>query len=239
MNISFDLDGTLIPYDEEFETEKRGFIGRFLGIEKIRKGSKDLILTLQNLGHSINIYTTSFRSKHQIRKTFKYYGIKVDKIINQKDNISVLRNENCSASKYPPAFNFDLHIDDLPGVGLESKNLHFEAIIIKPSEANWGKLVIQKVIELENLYFESTHFKRMKMMEQFFKEKSQTNHLYTPQYETSKSINLIFENTNNFTPEIINSIENQLSKVKSKKNFGGSQWYDYELHVLSFVKHKS
>jgi hypothetical protein len=34
-------------------------------------------------------------------------------------------------------------------------------------------------------------------------------------------------------------IENQLSKVKSKKHFGGSQWYDYELHVLSFVKHKS
>lgn len=64
MNISFDLDGTLIPYDEEFEIEKRGFVGRFLGIDKIRKGSRDLILILQNKGHSINIYTTSFISKH-------------------------------------------------------------------------------------------------------------------------------------------------------------------------------
>ncbi|AUC15549.1 hypothetical protein BTO06_10520 [Tenacibaculum sp. SZ-18] len=190
---------------------------------KIRKGSRDLILLLQNKGHSINIYTASFRNKHQIRKTFEYYGIKVDKIINQKDNSSVLRNENYSASKYLPAFNFDLHIDDLTGVDLESKNLNFTAIIIKSFEANWGKLEIQKVIELEKLYFEFTHFKRMKMMEQFFKEKSQANTFYTPQYETSKSINLIFENTNNFTPEIINNIENQLSKVKSKKHFGDSQ----------------
>lgn len=63
LNISFDLDATLIPYNNEFETENRNSIAKLFGIEKIRKGTPLLIKELQNEGHTINIYTTSYRKK--------------------------------------------------------------------------------------------------------------------------------------------------------------------------------
>lgn len=73
MDVSFDLDSTLIPNGKEFETEKRGRIAKLLGVEEIRKGTPELITELQNLGNRVHIYTTSFRSKVRIRRTLRYY----------------------------------------------------------------------------------------------------------------------------------------------------------------------
>ena len=146
MNISFDLDGTLIPYSKEFETEKLNKVAEFLGVEKIRKETKKLIADLQNQGHKIHIYTTSFRSKRKIRRTLKYYGIKVDRIINQSENQEVLKSLNISSSKYPTAFGFDLHIDDSKGVGIEGERYNFPVIVIEPTELNWCEK-IKSVIE--------------------------------------------------------------------------------------------
>lgn len=137
MNISFDLDSTLIPSGNEFETEKRNRIAKFFGIEKIRKGTPKLIFELQKKGHKIHIYTTSLRSKRQIRLTFKYYGIKIGRIVNQFENQKVLNKLNIYSSKYPPAFGFDIHIDDLKGVGIESEKLNFRVIIVEPNDHNW------------------------------------------------------------------------------------------------------
>lgn len=137
MNISFDLDSTLIPYENEFATEKRSFFAKIFGIENIRKGTPELISELQNQGHAIHIYTTSFRSRRKIRRTFRYYGIKVGKIINQKENQPILKSKQIYASKYPPAFGFDIHVDDLKGVGIEAEKLNFKAIIIEPNDENW------------------------------------------------------------------------------------------------------
>jgi len=137
MNISFDLDSTLIPNGAEFETENRSGIAKLFGIEEIRKGTRELISDLQNQGHKIHIYTTSFRAKGKIRLTLKYYGIKVNRIVNQTQNRRALKSRNISSSKYPPAFDFDLHIDDLKGVGIESERFNFKAIIIKPTDKNW------------------------------------------------------------------------------------------------------
>lgn len=141
MNISFDLDSTLIPNGKEFETENRSRIAKLFGIEEIRKGTPELILDLQNDGHNIHIYTTSFRSKRTVRKTLRYYGIQVGRIVNEKENRKVLKSLNISASKFPPAFDFDLHIDDLKGVGIESKRFNFNAIIIEPTDKNWRKTI--------------------------------------------------------------------------------------------------
>ena len=137
MNISFDLDSTLIPNGKEFETEKLNGIAKLFGIEKIRKGTGELIFDLQNQGHRIHIYTTSFRTEIKIRLTLKYYGIKINRIVNQKQNQRVLKSRNINSSKYPPAFDFDVHIDDLKGVGIESERFNFKAIIIKPTDKNW------------------------------------------------------------------------------------------------------
>jgi len=137
MNISFDLDSTLIPNGKEFETENRSGIAKLFGIEKIRKGTRQLISDLQIKGHKIHIYTTSYRTKIKIRLTLRYYGIKVNRIINEKENRKVLKSRNINSSKFPPAFDFDLHIDDLKGVGIESERFNFKTIIIKPTDKNW------------------------------------------------------------------------------------------------------
>ena len=137
MNISFDLDSTIIPNGKEFETENRSGIAKFFGIEKIRKGTPLLVSNLKNKGHKIHIYTTSFRSKMKIRLTLKYYGIQVSRIVNEKENRRVLKSQNINSSKYPPVFNFDLHIDDLKGVGIESERFNFKAIIVDPTDENW------------------------------------------------------------------------------------------------------
>ena len=137
MNISFDLDSTLIPNGKEFETEKRSAIAKLFGIEEMRKGTRELISDLQNRGHKIHIYTTSYRTKGKIRWTFRYYGIRVNRIVNEKENRRVLKSRNIYASKFPPAFDFDLHIDDLKGVGIESERFNFKAIIVEPTDKNW------------------------------------------------------------------------------------------------------
>ena len=141
MNISFDLDSTLIPNGKEFETEKRSRFAKLFGIEEIRKGTYDLISDLQNQGHNIHIYTTSFRTKKTIRRTLKYYGIKVNRVINQTENRRVLKSQNINSSKYPPAFDFDLHIDDLKGVEIESMRYNFKVIIVLPNDKNWTETV--------------------------------------------------------------------------------------------------
>lgn len=137
MNISFDLDSTLIPNGKEFETEKRSGIAKLFGIEEMRKGTPELISDLQNQGHQIHIYTTSFRTKEKIRRTLKYYGIKVNRIVTEKENRRVLKSRNINSSKFPTAFDFDLHIDDLKGVGIESKRFNFKAIIVKSTDKKW------------------------------------------------------------------------------------------------------
>lgn len=143
MNISFDLDSTLIPNGKEFETEKRSGIAKLFGIEEMRKGTRELISDLQNQGHKIHIYTTSYRTKGKIRRTLKYYGIKVNRIVNEKENRQVLKSQNINASKFPKAFDFDLHIDDLKGVGIESERFNFKVIIVEPTDENW----IEKIKE--------------------------------------------------------------------------------------------
>lgn len=141
MNISFDLDSTLIPNGKEFETEKVSRFAKFLGIEEIRKGTVALMSDLQLQGHLIHIYTTSFRSKRSIKRTFRYHGITINRIVNETENRRVLKNRAIHSSKFPPAFNFDIHIDDLEGVELEAKNYNFKMIRIKPTDNDWAQKI--------------------------------------------------------------------------------------------------
>ncbi len=150
MNISFDLDSTLIPNGNEFETEKRSIFANILHVEAIRKGTCSLFSELQNSGHRIHIYTTSFRTKRIIRRTFRCYGVKVDRIVNQTQNQKTLKSLGISASKYPPAFDFDLHIDDSKGVGIEAERFNFNVIIVDPTDSDWVEQIIKRIKELSN-----------------------------------------------------------------------------------------
>jgi len=67
--ISSELSITLIPNGKEVETENRNGIAKLLGIEEMRKGTRELIFDLKNEGHRIKIDTTSFKTKGKIRRT--------------------------------------------------------------------------------------------------------------------------------------------------------------------------
>ena len=146
MKISFDLDGTLIPFSDEFETEKLGFFGKLIGVEKIRKNTPELFLYLKERGHSINIYTTSFRKKNKIRRTLRYYKLSADRIVNQFENRRTLEKIQISSSKYPKAFGFDIHIDDSEGVQLEGEKFLFDTIILDPKDSAWIDTIKARVL---------------------------------------------------------------------------------------------
>lgn len=145
MIISFDIDNTLIPYSDEFEVEDKTLLSRLLFAEPLRIGTVHLFHQLKKDNHELWIYTTSFRSKFTLRKTFLSYGLRPSKIINQQINSSELKRHNCSASKNPKLFGIDLHIDDSKGVGQEGVKYGFETIIIDTDDLKWTEKILTKV----------------------------------------------------------------------------------------------
>ena len=156
MNISFDLDSTLIPNGKEFETENKSWKAKLFKVEELRKGTKELFLKLREDGHKTNIYTTSFRSKNKIRFTFWCYNIKIDRIVNQFENQKKLKSLHINASKYPKAFEFDLHIDDSKGVEMESKKYGFTVIIVEQNDTNWTKNLLDKIKNTTSLNYKES-----------------------------------------------------------------------------------
>ncbi|MBT31785.1 MAG: hypothetical protein CMO01_19170 [Thalassobius sp.] len=138
MKISFDLDDTLIPANrEEFPTEDKTLLQKLFGVEFIRKDTIKLLRKLKSQGHTIGVYTTSYRSKSKIWFQFYSYGFHLDFIINEKLNRKEISKAKVYATKYPPAFGIDVHIDDSVGVGIEGERYQFNAIIIKKDDADW------------------------------------------------------------------------------------------------------
>ncbi|MFD2784481.1 hypothetical protein [Hymenobacter rubripertinctus] len=74
--------------------------------------------------------------------TFRLYGIPVDRFINQTHHNQQLREHKNRTSKYPPAFGISIHIDDLPGVGMEGEQYNFRTIILDPEDINWIETVV-------------------------------------------------------------------------------------------------
>ena len=134
MIVSFDIDNTLIPYSDEFPVEEATLLGRVLGAEPLRQGTKFLFRELQSRGHNIFLYTTSYRSRYNLSRTFISYGLRPAKIINQQLNQSRLRQIGCQASKNPNLFGIDLHVDDSLGVLLEGGQYDFRVALIQPED---------------------------------------------------------------------------------------------------------
>ncbi len=145
MILSFDLDDTLIPATKRFETEKQNFFQRLAGLEKLRLGTVELFTELRSKGHTIYIYTTSFRPAVKMKLTFYLYGIPVDRVINQQKHDSVLGENRNRSSKYPPAFGIDIHIDDSPGLKLEGEKFDFETIIVDENDRNWILTILERL----------------------------------------------------------------------------------------------
>ncbi|MEV4884649.1 hypothetical protein MRBLMN1_003175 [Chitinophaga ginsengisegetis] len=142
MIISFDLDDTLIPGIKTFPTEPQTLWHKLFSREKLRSGTIRLMKALQGKGHSVYIYTTSYRSPLYIRRLFFSYGIRLNKIINKRIHDETLRERAGIISKYPPAFSIDIHIDDSPGVAMEGGRYHFKTIIIEENNTGWTDFIL-------------------------------------------------------------------------------------------------
>ena len=149
MILSFDIDDTLISYSDEFEVEKRTLFSKLVGAEPIRKGTIGLFDELENRGHQVWIYTTSFRSLFSLKKTFKSYGLNPSKIINEQINQARLKSNSCKASKNPKLFGIDIHIDDSKGVEIEGKKYGFKTIIINPYDKEWVSKITTRIEAVE------------------------------------------------------------------------------------------
>ena len=144
MKISFDLDGTLIPLGTGgFPVERKTRLQKVLKVEPLRAGTISLFKALKAAGYEVGIYTTSFRSQRMIRLWLWAYGIKADFIINEQIAGPILRLDQISASKFPPAFNIDLHIDDLPGIAMEGERFGFQILLLAPETQNLSGVLEQ------------------------------------------------------------------------------------------------
>jgi len=114
----------------------------------MRKGTPQVINMLKSRGHQVGIYTTSFRKTSAIQFWLICYRTKADFIINEQRNSMVKLKTEVNSSKYPPAFNIDLHIDDLPGVGMEGTKYGFKTLIIPSEETDFSQCVYDEVERL-------------------------------------------------------------------------------------------
>jgi hypothetical protein len=152
MRISFDLDDTLIcrQVGAKYERNRVPLLLRLWLNETLRLGTRFLIKHLQQSGHEIWIYTTSYRHPFVVKLWLRCYGIKVANVVNQKiyDRYTQDNKSGNRPSKNPKLFDIDLHIDDSIGVKMEGDRYDFRVLVIEPNDLAW----VDKVIKSVNIF---------------------------------------------------------------------------------------
>lgn len=147
MKVAFDLDGTLIRSNYDFQTEKpqKKLFAKLFKIQELRIGTTEIFEYCKQQNWETWIYTTSTRSTFRIRILFWLYNIHLNGIVNQQIHNKKVKVES---SKYPPNFGIDVIVDDSEGVKIEGERYNFETIWVKSENENW---VAEVKIKLNNL----------------------------------------------------------------------------------------
>ncbi len=149
LRVAFDLDDTLIIPNSEYTEEifQYKLLAQIFKVEKLRLGTKEIFHFFEEENCELWIYTTSFRSIRYIKWLFLVHGIKLNGIVNQE-----IHNKNVSLtiSKYPPAFNIDILIDDSKGVLIEGKQKNFKVIQIDPDDLKWVEKIKEDFFRIKN-----------------------------------------------------------------------------------------
>jgi len=145
MRISFDIDDTLVIRNSVSRCEA-GLLPGFVS-EPLRQGTIKLFRELRRRRWEIWIYTTSERTPWQIRTWLWLYGLCVDGIVNSEKHREVIARNHplLSVSKYPPAFQIDLHVDDSEGVKMEGDAGNFRVIVVRPDDEFWAGKILEAV----------------------------------------------------------------------------------------------
>jgi hypothetical protein len=153
IRISFDIDDTLACQLHHCAVEKSRLpacVHRWLG-EPLRIGTRSLTRELRRQGCSIWVYTSSGRTPSYIRRWLLLYGIRVDGVVNSVRHNRALTVHGLSnaPSKFPPAFDIDLHVDDSEGVRIEGHDHGFRVVVVHPEDERWAQKVLDAVTDVQ------------------------------------------------------------------------------------------
>ena len=138
--ISFDLDDTLICANAP--AEPCHLLGRLIGVERLRMGTRRLFSLLYERKFCISIYTSSLRPHWHIWLTFRAYGLKLDRIVNGDDHKDLISRS--SASKVPHALGFAFHVDDSP-ISTSGFRSDTTVILVSPEDEEWVEKVLHSL----------------------------------------------------------------------------------------------
>jgi len=144
--ISFDVDDTLVCGRETpMEPNRVPRLLRFWFNEPLRLGAPALMKTLIDEGWEIAIYTTSYRSSRYLRRWLRFHGIRIGLVVNQEIHDREVRQGpyRDGPSKLPNRFRINVHVDDSDGVRMEAQQHGFEVVIVKPTDSDWDKKVLE------------------------------------------------------------------------------------------------
>ena len=144
--ISFDLDEVLFVNPSDFETEPPlKFPYNKMFKERLRKGTVELINTLQQKGYEVWVYTSSYRTEQYIRSLFRNYGVHFDGIINMPRHLKEVQRDRKELlpQKRPGFYRIDLHVDDEDVIHRYGKQLGFRTLKVCDPDSEW----VQKVLD--------------------------------------------------------------------------------------------
>lgn len=148
MRISFDLDETLTTSRLAEAELGQAWWGCFFFQEPLRRGTRNLLKNLQSQGHEVWIYTSSVRSVTTIRRWFASYGITLDGIVNERLSRPALKaaaQAGILASKFPPYFDINIHIDDDPDLVRDLEGTSCTPILVDRNDLQWIAALMGKL----------------------------------------------------------------------------------------------
>ena len=154
MRVSFDLDDVLFVSPDRFETEPPPHAPFDLIFkERLRKGTVDLIHTLQNEGFEVWVYTSSFRSERYLRALFSRYRIHFDEIVNAQRHLREVQRDRPQIlpQKMPGFYRISLHVDDEDVIHENGRRYGFRTICVREPDEHWAEKVLNEAIRIRNL----------------------------------------------------------------------------------------
>jgi hypothetical protein len=99
-------------------------------------------------GHSVGVYTTSYRDPFKIKLWLWCYGVRASFAINQQHYEDILkRNPHTKRlSKDPRRFGIDVHIDNEDIVAQYGRQYGFTVILVAPEDLDWSGMVRESLL---------------------------------------------------------------------------------------------
>lgn len=154
MRVSFDLDEVLFVSPRTHKTEPPLPPPLHLIYkERLRRGTPKLINELQKMGYDVWIYTSSFRSERYIRRLFRFYGVRLDGIVNGQRHMREIQagHSYTLPQKLPNRYQISLHVDDETVICASGREYGFRTYQLEAQDDDWAEKIIRRAEEIRQL----------------------------------------------------------------------------------------